>query len=266
MSDVHPEVHAEDQIVDVQTTGRAALEGIDLVGGREEYGEPRGITRLTGGQSAFPIAVMFGFALFDAMERAAGQVLTPEIRDAFNLTDAGILGITMIALCVGLLLTIPISFLADRGNRVRIMTIGALIFTFFSILTGLIPTEWWLLLIVRAGAAIGLATILPTHNSLLADFYDIPNRPRVYAVHAWIDGTNRPWPAACHIGPNISFGERTRTVEAHLLDFQGDLYGRRLELDFIERLRPSRAFAGVSDLVEQIQTDVDQTRAVCQAL
>jgi riboflavin kinase/FMN adenylyltransferase len=55
-------------------------------------------------------------------------------------------------------------------------------------------------------------------------------------------------------------------VEAHLLDFRGDLYGRRLEIDFIERLRPTRAFAGVSELVEQIRMDVDQTRAVCKAL
>ena len=75
----------------------------------------------------------------------------------------------------------------------------------------------------------------------------------VYAAHAIIDGLATVHPAACHIGPNVTFGETKRTVEAHLLDFDGDLYGRTLELDILERLRPSRSFAGLDDLLSQIR-------------
>jgi riboflavin kinase/FMN adenylyltransferase len=54
-------------------------------------------------------------------------------------------------------------------------------------------------------------------------------------------------------------------VEAYLLDFNGDLYGSRLELTFLERLRGETAFAGVEALVEQIERDVRDTREVVAA-
>ena len=67
---------------------------------------------------------------------------------------------------------------------------------------------------------------------------------------------------ACNIGPNPTFGEQARKVEAHLIDFHGDLYGRTVELDFLERLRPTRAFAGLDDLLGQIRRDVDEARRI----
>lgn len=62
--------------------------------------------------------------------------------------------------------------------------------------------------------------------------------------------------AACNIGPNPTFGEQRFKVEAHLIDFHGDLYDRTIGLDFLERIRPTRAFAGLDDLLEQIRRDV----------
>ena len=50
-------------------------------------------------------------------------------------------------------------------------------------------------------------------------------------------------------------------VEAYLLDFDGDLYGRELRLDFLERLRGERAFDSVEALVEQMGRDVEASRA-----
>src|SRR5262249_29266990 len=93
----------------------------------------------------------------------------------------------------------------------------------------------------------------------------------VYAAYARIEGPtlgddpapSRPCPAACHIGPNVTFGEQVRKVEAHLLDFEGELYGRTVELDLLERLRPTRPFAGLDDLLAQIRADVDRTRIIC---
>ncbi len=82
----------------------------------------------------------------------------------------------------------------------------------------------------------------------------------VYAVLARIDGESRP--AAAHIGPNATFGASSRTVEVHLLDFRGNLYGKEIEVDLIDRLRPSRAFAGASELIDQIAIDVKKAKEV----
>ena len=51
-------------------------------------------------------------------------------------------------------------------------------------------------------------------------------------------------------------------VEAYLLDFEGDLYGKELRLDFLERLRGERRFDTVEALVEQMHRDVDEARRI----
>jgi riboflavin kinase/FMN adenylyltransferase len=68
-----------------------------------------------------------------------------------------------------------------------------------------------------------------------------------------------------NIGRRPTFGGGGTTVEAHLLDFDGDLYGRTLRLEFQERLREERAFAGVEPLVAQIRSDLDEARRVLTA-
>ena len=67
--------------------------------------------------------------------------------------------------------------------------------------------------------------------------------------------------AAVSIGVNPHYGGVERRIEAFLLDFDGDLYGRRVRLELWERLRDERAFASESDLVEQIARDVEAARA-----
>ena len=68
-------------------------------------------------------------------------------------------------------------------------------------------------------------------------------------------------PAAVSIGTNPHYGGRERKVEAFLLDFDGDLYGRRLVVELWERLREERVFENEEALVEQIAADVEATRA-----
>jgi riboflavin kinase/FMN adenylyltransferase len=63
--------------------------------------------------------------------------------------------------------------------------------------------------------------------------------------------------AAVHIGPNASFGETAVSVEAHLVGFAGDLYGSRLDVDFLARLRDTRRFDVIDDLVVQMRSDVE---------
>jgi riboflavin kinase/FMN adenylyltransferase len=67
--------------------------------------------------------------------------------------------------------------------------------------------------------------------------------------------------AAVSIGVNPHYGGDKRRIEPHLLDFEGDLYGRRLVVELWRRLRDERAFASEEELVAQIARDVDETRA-----
>ena len=67
--------------------------------------------------------------------------------------------------------------------------------------------------------------------------------------------------AAISIGVNPHYGGHERRVEAFLLDFEGDLYGRRLVVELWRRLRDERAFASEAELVAQIDRDVEETRA-----
>ncbi len=110
--------------------------------------------------------------------------------------------------------------------------------------------------LVTHGAGRGAGIGVPTAN--LDGIDTVIPADGVYAVLALIDGQGPAIPAACNIGPNPTFGEQIRKVEAHLIDFQGDLYGRTVELDILERLRPTRRFAGLDDLLGQIKLDVER--------
>ena len=66
--------------------------------------------------------------------------------------------------------------------------------------------------------------------------------------------------AAISIGVNPHYGGEERRIEPHLLDFEGDLYGRRLVVELWRRLRDERAFASEDELVAQIARDVEETR------
>jgi riboflavin kinase/FMN adenylyltransferase len=107
----------------------------------------------------------------------------------------------------------------------------------------------------RRGREIGF----PTAN-LLTGPYAAGPADGVYA--AWLVRGGERLPAAVSIGSNPTFSGRERRVEAYVLDFDGDLYGERVALDFVVRLREMRAYAGVEPLVDQIREDVVQTREV----
>jgi riboflavin kinase/FMN adenylyltransferase len=76
-------------------------------------------------------------------------------------------------------------------------------------------------------------------------------------IYAGAAGENR---AAVSIGTNPHYGGRERRVEAFLLDFSGDLYGRRLIIELWERLRDEKSFESEQALIEQIELDVERTR------
>ncbi len=73
--------------------------------------------------------------------------------------------------------------------------------------------------------------------------------------------------AVTNVGVRPTFDDERRLVaEAHLLDFSGDIYGRRVELSFAHHLRDERRFAGVDGLREQIARDVEEGRRRLEAL
>jgi riboflavin kinase/FMN adenylyltransferase len=71
---------------------------------------------------------------------------------------------------------------------------------------------------------------------------------------------SRPRPAVVNIGVRPTFGETTIAIEAHLLNFSGDLYGRSVRLEFLERLRDEMRFGSVDELKAQIERDIAAVR------
>ncbi len=73
-------------------------------------------------------------------------------------------------------------------------------------------------------------------------------------------GVSPPLPAVVNVGRKPTFGGTETTVEAHLLDFQSALYGKRLRVAFETRLREERRFASAEDLMAQIRSDIEAAR------
>jgi riboflavin kinase/FMN adenylyltransferase len=98
----------------------------------------------------------------------------------------------------------------------------------------------------------------PTANLVPVPGYVTPGHG-VYACRVHVDGT--PIPAAVNVGVRPQFVTgRGELVEAYLIDWSGDLYGRRIRIDFLRRLRGERRFDSVDALVEQMHADVEETR------
>jgi riboflavin kinase / FMN adenylyltransferase len=97
---------------------------------------------------------------------------------------------------------------------------------------------------------------MPTAN-LVPDDRTVAPGHGVYA--AWAHGH----PAAVNVGVRPTFDSgRGLLVEAHLIDFEGDLYGQTLRIAFLERLRGEKRFDSVDELVEQMRRDVEQAREI----
>lgn len=121
---------------------------------------------------------------------------------------------------------------------------------------------------VVEGAKRGRTLGFPTAN--LDSITTLLPAPGVYAADVVVDSSRDSPPthgarqaAAVHLGGNVSFGETTLSVEAHLIGFTGDLYGRTLHVDFRERLRDTHRFDSREALVSQLEVDVRRAAEVC---
>ena len=108
---------------------------------------------------------------------------------------------------------------------------------------------------VTAGAGRGRGIGFPSAN--LSEIQAVLPAEGVYAGCAFAAG--QTWAAAVNLGPNPTFGETQQKVEAHLIGFEGDLYGATLEIDFLKRLRGVVPFSSVDALKDQIHRDIERT-------
>jgi len=116
---------------------------------------------------------------------------------------------------------------------------------------------------VVAGAGRGVGLGFPTANLDISSERAMPP-DGVYAGWAHING--KAYQSMANIGQCPTFGGGERTVEAYIVDYQGDLYGQELKLDIIDRLRDEKKFDTVEALKEQMTKDVRRGKAILGAM
>jgi riboflavin kinase/FMN adenylyltransferase len=114
---------------------------------------------------------------------------------------------------------------------------------------------------VVAGEGRGRLLGFPTAN--IEPLYDyVYPRTGVYIIRCTIDGSETPFAGLMNIGYKPTFHERENqlTLEAHLFDFSADLYGKQVQISFLDFLRSEKKFNSVQELIEQIGSDEDEAR------
>lgn len=105
------------------------------------------------------------------------------------------------------------------------------------------------------GCHIGRQMGFPTANLQIDDPQKMLPLAGAYAVYACLDDGREHVPAMMNIGMRPTFDGQQQTIEVHLLHFSGDLYGRRLTVELVERLRGERRFASADELSAQLMAD-----------
>ncbi len=140
---------------------------------------------VTGGAPTTPLVVLFGLNFVDELDQILFGIAGPEIRDDLGLGDSGIILIAAVVAVFVLFAVLPVTYLADRFNRVRLVCFAAFGWMTMSVLTGL--AGWAgvvvLLVIARMGSGLGRTVNDPVHASLLTDYYPPVAQPKVFALH-----------------------------------------------------------------------------------
>lgn len=118
--------------------------------------------------------------------------------------------------------------------------------------------------IVVRGEQRGRELGFPTANLRVSGGGKLIPPEGIYAVKGVLRrGT---WKGALHLGPRPTFKGSPPSVELHLIDFEGDIYGEEVRVDFVEYLRPIEPFTSVQALIDQIRADVDRARTVLEGV
>ncbi len=114
--------------------------------------------------------------------------------------------------------------------------------------------------IVVRGDGRGRQLGFPTANLVVLNGDKLIPRTGIYAVRGVL--RSGEYPGALHLGPRPTFKGSPPAIELHLMDFEGDLYGESVRVDFVRFLRDVRPFGTVAALVDQMRDDVQEARAV----
>ncbi|HAV10049.1 MAG TPA: hypothetical protein DCX22_00270 [Dehalococcoidia bacterium] len=106
----------------------------------------------------------------------------------------------------------------------------------------------------RRGTLLGF----PTANLVPKSEFAVPGNG-IYMTTTIIDG--KLLPSVTNIGIKPTFKGQERLIETHILDYNGDLYGKTISIDFIDRIRDEKRFNTIDELKEQIALDIEVTRA-----
>mgnify|MGYP001827198902 CR=1 FL=1 len=109
----------------------------------------------------------------------------------------------------------------------------------------------------RGGKLLGI----PTANINLQD--ELCPKTGIYAVT--VDYHNRLYKGVANIGYSPTFDDNELTVEVHLLNFSTDIYGEKIRVNFIERIRDEKKFANISELTAQINQDIETAHNILAA-
>jgi len=116
----------------------------------------------------------------------------------------------------------------------------------------LLSSNYTLCGLVARGRGQGKQFGVPTANIILSeDKHTI--KAGVYGTHAYVNG--KKYKAVTNVGTAPTFGENSPVIETHIIDFDGDIYGKTMTVEFVKRIRNIKKFESVTELKEQIQKD-----------
>ncbi|MGH2386323.1 MAG: MFS transporter [Candidatus Limnocylindria bacterium] len=135
-----------------------------------------------GGADRAALLTLFGLNIVDEFDRIAFSTLTPEIRDAFSLTDQEIVAVGSVSSMFVLLAAIPVGYVADRYSRLRMAKVAALVWGVMMLITGT-ASAVPVLFAARFFSGLARSSNDIAHTGLLVDYYEPGVLPRVFQFY-----------------------------------------------------------------------------------
>jgi branched-chain amino acid transport system ATP-binding protein len=151
-------------------------------GKRGPFAALNALNESVGNVSLVPLFLLLGLSAVERFDAIAFGVLSPELQHTFHLNDAKIATISSLTTAVPILLSVPLGYVADRVNRVRLAQMAALVWGVTAVFTGLAPILL-IFVLARLVGGVGLLVNEPVHPSLLADWYPPESLARVNSWH-----------------------------------------------------------------------------------
>jgi len=113
--------------------------------------------------------------------------------------------------------------------------------------------------IVRHGKHLGNTMGFPTANLAIPSDVHLPENGVYVGIATLQNG--QEWPCVLNQGKHPTLPEGDASIEAHLLGFSGDLYGQKISIEYLEKLRPELHFSSIDALIEQVNKDRNSAKS-----